>query len=83
MHTENLFLNDSCHRHAVEAICEYFPQPDIESSFAFVIEAVYAVYRSTFMVASKKEEVLRVFYLVGQKKTHSFKALLSTIDIIA
>lgn len=82
MHAEDFFINDRCHRHAVEAICEYFPQPDIESSFTFIIEAIDTVYGSTFMVSPKKEKVLRVLHLVGQKKTYCLKTLLSTVHII-
>lgn len=82
MHTEYLFINQRSHRKAVEAVCKYSPKFNIKSSFTLIVKAIYAVYGSTFMVASEKEEVFRVFYFVREEKAYCFEALLSAIYII-
>jgi len=43
MHAEDLLIYDSCNRQAVEAIGESFPQLDVVSTFALVIESVNSV----------------------------------------
>ena len=34
------------------------------------------------MIASKKEEVFRIFDLVGQQETDGLEALLSSVDVV-
>ncbi len=43
MHGEDLLVNDGGNRQAIEAVCECFPQLDIVSPLALVVEAVNAV----------------------------------------
>lgn len=43
IHAKYLLVNDGCHRHAAEGICEVFPQLDIVPAFNFIIKAVYSV----------------------------------------
>lgn len=51
MASENFLVNYSRNREAVETIGEGFPKFDIETTFTFVIEAVYSVDRSTFVIS--------------------------------
>ena len=40
MHAENLLVDDSCYRQAIEAVCERFPQLDVITPLALIIKAV-------------------------------------------
>lgn len=66
MTAEYFFVYDSGYGQTVEAVGERFPQFDVVSSFAFVIEAVYAVDGRTLVVAAQKKKVFWKFYFVGQ-----------------
>jgi len=48
----------------------------------FIIEAVYSVDAGHFMIASEKEEVLRVLDLVGQQETDGLHGLLPSIHVV-
>jgi hypothetical protein len=65
MHTQNFFVDKSCNGQAVKAVCEDFPQLYAMSALALVVKAVNSVYGGAFMVPSKQEKVLGVFYFVG------------------
>jgi hypothetical protein len=67
MHSEYLLINDRRNRKAVETVGERFPQLDVVSSLALIIEAVDTIDGRTLMVATKDEEVLRIFDLVCQQ----------------
>lgn len=43
MHGEDLLINDGSDWQAIEAICEGFPQLDIVSSLALIVEAIDSV----------------------------------------
>ena len=73
MHGENLLVDDSGDRKTIEAIGECFPQLNIISAFAFIVEAVDAVDRGAFVVTSQNEEVLGILDLVGQQETNCFE----------
>lgn len=79
---EDLLVNDGRHREAVEAVCERLPQLDVVASLALVVEAVDAVDRGAFVVASQQEEVLGVFDLVGQQQADSLQRLLPSVHIV-
>lgn len=51
-------------------------------TLTFIIKAVYSVYTGIFMVASQKEEIFRVFDLVGKKQTNGFQGLLPPVHIV-
>jgi hypothetical protein len=80
---EDLFIDDSREWEAVEAICECFPELDVISPFAFVVEAVDSVDGGAFVVSSEKEEVLWVFDFVSEEEADSFQGLLSSIDVVS
>lgn len=82
MHCENLLVNDRCDRQTVEAVCECLPQLDIIPSLTLVVESVYAVDGSAFMVTTQDKEILRIFYLVCKKKTNSLQRLFASVDIV-
>jgi hypothetical protein len=82
VHAENLLVNDSGTREAVEAIREGLPKFDAESSFTLIVKSIDTVDRSTFMIAAENEKVLRVLDFVGQKETNRFKRLFSTINVV-
>jgi hypothetical protein len=61
MHTEDLFINESCKTHVVKQLCTV--SPDIHTSilpYTLVIEAIYLSDLSAFMVASNQENSIRV-----------------------
>lgn len=66
--TANLFIYESSHRKAVEAVCECLPEPDIVSPFALIIESINPIDGCALMVASEQEEVFWVFNLHRTKR---------------
>ncbi len=66
MHAKDLFVNDSSNGEAVKAIGESFPQLDVVSSFALVIEPINSIDGCAFVVTSEEEEVLWVLDFVSE-----------------
>lgn len=83
MAAEYFFVYDSGYGQTVEAVRERFPQFDVVSSFAFVVEAVYAVDGGTLVVAAQKKKVFWEFYFVGQKKAYGLERLFAAVDVVA
>ena len=83
VHCKDLLIDDGCNGQAVETVGECFPQLDVVSSFAFVVEAVNSVDRCTFVIASQNEEVFGVFDLVCKQQAYRLKGLLASIHIVA
>jgi len=83
VHCKDLLIDDGCNWQAVETVCECFPQLDVVSSLAFVVETVNSVDRCTFVIASQNEEVFGVFDLVCKQQAYRLKGLLASIDIVA
>lgn len=58
MHSKNLFIDNRSDWQAVETVCKCFPQLDIISPFALLIEATFiiksvnAIDTSTFVISS-------------------------------
>ena len=82
MHAEDLFINNSSDRKAVEAICEGLPELDVVATLALVIEAVDSVDGGTLVVASQEEEVLRVLNLVCQEEADGLEGLLAAVHVV-
>jgi hypothetical protein len=82
VHGEDLLVDDSGNRQAVEAIGERLPQLDVVSSLAFVVEPVDAVDAGAFVVATENEEVLGVLDLVCEEQADGFQRLLAAVDIV-
>jgi len=83
MHGKNLLIDDRGNGQIVKAISESFPQFDVVSAFAFIIEAVYPINTGTFMVATQDEEIFRVFYLIGKQQANCFERLFTSVYIVA
>jgi len=64
MAAKDLLIDDGGEGQTVEAIRERFPQFDIVSAFALVVESVYAVNRRALVVTSQQKEVFGVFDLI-------------------
>jgi hypothetical protein len=82
VHSEDLLVDDSGDRKAVEAVCESLPQLDVVTTLALIVEAVNTVDGSALVVATEDEEVLRVLDLVCQQEADGLKRLLATVDIV-
>jgi hypothetical protein len=83
VHREDLLIDDSSDRKAVEAVGEGLPQLDVVSSLALVVEAVDAVDGSALVVTAEDEEVLGVLDLVCEEQTDGLEGLLATIYVVA
>ena len=83
VHCENLFVNNGSNRQAIEAVGEGFPELDVISPLALIVETIDTVDGCAFMVAAKHEEVLRVLDLVCKKQADGFERLLASVYIIA
>jgi len=56
VHAENLLVNDSGTREAVEAIREGLPKFNSESSLTLIVKSIDTIDRSTFMIAAENEK---------------------------
>lgn len=83
MHGENLLINDSRNRQAVEAVGESLPKLDVVPPLAFIIETVYTVDGCAFVVAAQDKEVFGILYLVGQEEADGLERLFASVDVVA
>ena len=82
MHGENLLVDDSGDRQAVEAIRKSLPKLYVVTTLALIVEAIDTVDGGAFVVTSQDEEVLGVLDLVCQQEADSLERLLASIDVI-
>ena len=82
MHRKNLFINYCSDWQTIETIGEGLPKLDVIPSLALVIKPVDSIDRSTLVVTTENEKVLRVLDLVCQKKTDRFQRLFASVDVI-
>ena len=64
MHSENLLINKSGHRKAIEDVTEHAPESDGVPALAFIIEAIDAVDLATLVIAAQQEEIFLKLDLV-------------------
>ena len=83
VHAENLFVDDSSDRHAVEALRKSAPQRDGVPPLALVVEPIYSVDGGALVVAPKQKEVLRVLDFVGEQEADGFQTLASAVHVVA
>lgn len=83
MHCKNLLVDNGGDWKAVEAVGECLPQLDVVPPLALVIEPVYSVNGSAFVVATKNKEVLWVLDLVCEEQADGLERLFSSIDIVS
>jgi hypothetical protein len=82
MHAQQFFTYYSRNWHTVEGISESFPNLDVISAMAFIIETVYSIHMSDLMVSSKHKEVFWIFNFIREEQAHRLNRLLSSIDIV-
>lgn len=70
MHAQNSVFNEGGDGEVIEQINEFFPELDIVSAFALVLEPVDASDVLVLVVASKQLHFVRVFYLVRHQKAN-------------
>jgi len=68
MHAQNLVVNKRTNGKAIEHITKDLPEFDRVPPFTLIVESVYAVDLGALVVATQKEEVLRVLYLVTKEQ---------------
>lgn len=51
---------------------------EIDEKFTFIIEAIYPIDRRAFMIATKEEEIFRIFHFVCEQQTNCLQRLLSS-----
>ena len=67
MSAKDLLINDSSTGKAIEAVREGLPQFNAKAALAFVVEAIDAIDRCTFMISSQDEEIFRIFYFICEQ----------------
>lgn len=82
VHGEDLLVDDSGDRKAIEAVGECLPQLNVVAALALVVEAVDTVDGRTLVVATQNEEVFGVLDLVGKQKADSLERLLASVNVI-
>ena len=83
MHAENFFVYKGTYGQTVKNIWKDLPESYRVPSFALIVEAVDSVDLGAFMVASKKEKVLRVLDLIAEQQRNSLNTLLSSVDVVS
>lgn len=83
MHTDDLIIDHSTTRKAIERVAELLPHLDREPTTAFVVKSINPVDAGTFMVATQEEEILRVLDLVREQQTYNFERLFPPVDVIS
>ena len=82
MHAENLLVDNSRDRKAVEAVGEGFPELDVVPALALVVKAVDAINGHTLVISAQDEEILGIFDL-EREKTNRLKTLLAAVNVVA
>ena len=82
MHGEDLLVDNSGDRKAVEAVGEGLPKLDVVATLALIVETVDTVDGGTLVVSSQNKEVLRVLDLVCKEQADGLERLLATVDIV-
>lgn len=82
VHTKYFVINECSYGQTVKAVSKYLPQPNIEPPFTFIVEPIYPVYLSFFMVSSQKMNFVGISYFVGQKQTYSLQTLLPSVNVV-
>lgn len=80
---EDLVVDNSSDREAVEAVGEELPEADTEAAFALIVEAVDTVDGGTLVVAAEQEEIVRVLDLVAEEEADGLNALLPAVHVVA
>lgn len=63
MTAKDFLVDNRSYWQTIKTIRKCLPEFDIISTFAFVIESVDSINRSTFVISTKKKKILRIFYL--------------------
>jgi hypothetical protein len=82
MHANDLIINNGATRQAVEGVAKLLPHFDGEATTAFVVESVYTVNSSTFMISSQKKEIFWILDFVSKEQTDHFQRLFATVHIV-
>ena len=82
MHAEDLIINESSDGHAVEDILEFLPDSNGIATLALIIEAVYTIDLTTFVVTSQHEEVLLELGFVGEEQDNGLEGVLSSVNVV-
>ena len=83
MHAKYLLVHYSSYRQTIEAVGEGLPQLNVVPTFALVVEAIYSVNTSTFVIATKNEKIFGILDLICQQKADGFETLFSPINVVA
>lgn len=83
MHTQNFIINDCSHGQTVEALCKMLPKTHTETPFAFIIEPIYSVDGSAFMVSAEEEKVVWVLDFVQEEEAYCLYTLFSSVYIVS
>ena len=82
MDTKYLIVYKSRHWKAVETLDELFPKFQRIPPFTFIIESIYSVDGTTFMITSEKKKIFRKLDFIGHHQTNDFEILLTSIYIV-
>ena len=83
MHAENLLVDNSRDRKAVEAVGEGFPELDVVPALALVAKAVDANNGRILVISAQDEEILGIFDLEREEKTNRLGTLLAVVNVVA
>ena len=83
MHTDNLIINDSRARKAIEGVAKSLPELHAEPTATLVIKAINAIDSGAFMISAQYKKVFGVFDLISKQEGHHLQRLLATVNVIA
>lgn len=82
MHADDAVIDEGAYGEVFEAFGEGLPEPDAVTTLAFVVEAVDFVDVVCFVVSAQKEEVVGIFYFIGEEEANALDTLLASVHVI-
>ena len=83
MHADDLVVDDSAARQAIEGVTELLPHLNREATATFVVEAVNSVNAGALVISPQQEEVFGVLDFVREQQAYNFQRLLAAVNVIS
>ena len=83
MHADDAVIDEGGYGEIFEAFGKGLPEPNAVATLAFVVEAVDFVDVVCFVVSAQKEEIVGIFYFIGEEEANALDALLASVNVIS
>lgn len=83
MHADDAVIDEGRYGEVFKAFGEGLPEPNAVATLALVVEAVDFVDVVCFVVSAQKEEIVGIFYFIGEEEANALDALLASVYVIS